>query len=148
MNRNFSFFKSVFNLYILWALVLMARAFWYRYTIDYDNEIVNEAYQYSFLIFNIAGIATISVGAVLAWYAQKRKVWAIRLFILFCALYAIDALLLTFQVMDIYKQANQFSLFKGPIAAIAWSILAVHAVFPRPYKALKTDAPKSGAPLS
>ncbi len=144
MNHNISFIKSVFNLYVLWGLILIARAFWYQYTKDFESEAVNEV----FIIFNIAGIATISVGAILAWYAEKRKVWAIRLFILFCALYAIDALLLTFQVMDIYKQANQVSLFRGPIAAIVWSFLAVLAVFPRPNKALKSDAPKSGAPLS
>jgi hypothetical protein len=132
--------KSIFVVYMAWVLILVPRAIWVVYTSDYREKVGDDTFQYFVLMFTTLLTITLIIGAVLAWLTQKGNVWARWVFILFCAFYAIDSLLGTLQITDMYKQTYQYGWFRGPVSVVVWAVLAWLAWYSRPNKAPQSDA--------
>jgi len=136
--------NSLFIAYIVWVLILASRGIWFIYTGDMKQNDDSETFRYFVIMMITMTIVTHGAGIALAWFTQKGNVWAKWLFIFFCIYFAVDSLLGTLQITEMYKQINQFSWFRGPVSLVIWLILAGMAWSTSSNKSFK-PTPKSGA---
>ena len=127
-----------------WTLIIVPLGIWNFYISSFKDKIEIDLFQNIFTMFITTIIITYGVGATLAWFTQKGNVWAKWLFLLFCIYFAVDSLLGTLQITEMYKQTNQYNWFRGPFSVVIWSLLAVMTWVKSSNKTFK-PAPKSGA---
>ena len=138
--------EALFFLYMAWAVIVLTRGIWITLAGEFREKIGNEAFQSFFIVFTVVLISILSVGAALAWFATKGNAWAKWLFVTFCFIYAIDSLLGTVQITEMYQYTSKYSWFRGPVSIVVWTMLGGLAFYTRPNKSLKSGTPQSGAP--
>lgn len=140
--------KPVFTMYLVWVVALTAHAVAVFVNSDWLASLPTSMSNFVIQLFVAAFGAHYILGAALAWLTDAGRLWARRLFIVFCFVLAIDCFLGTFAIGPLYENIPRaYGLFRGPISFVVWCCLLWLAWSTKPNTAVKRDAPQAARPL-
>jgi hypothetical protein len=73
-----------------WSVILAFHGSWVVLTSEFGENIGEEAFRNLVIVFYVGFLLFSALGAFLAWFAQKKQLWAIWLFVAYCVYRPID----------------------------------------------------------
>ena len=137
--------KSIFSIYIVWSVILALHGSWVIFTSEFGEKIGVEAFRNFVFMFYLGFLLSFALGALLAWFSQKQKLWALWLFSAYCIYRSIDyiwGVTVRERMEGIVVEASDW--FKGAIIAAVWLLLVGYAWYSRPNKSLQPTAESGG----
>ena len=125
--------KSIFTIYLIWSVILIIYSSLVVLTGELEEKFGSELYRKFLFSFYAVSLFMTAIGALLAWYTQQGKTWAMWLFIIFCLYLSFDAIW-SLKIMESkYSGTVELSDWIGrPIKAVIWLSLAVFAWYTYP----------------
>ena len=83
---------SIFKAYLLWVAAILIHSSWILFTSEFKNVVEGDSFPKFIAIFYAGVLLMLSIGAILAWFSQLGKKWALWLFTLYSLYMSISAL--------------------------------------------------------
>jgi len=126
MNRKY--YKSIFFVFAVWAVILLIHSTWAVFTSEHRQSLVGESFVIFLTMFYSMLVIVFALGGLLAWQAQKGKVWALWLFTLYCLYHAVDSIwTVKFRHNMEGISVDAIDWVRGIVFALVWGGLIVYA---------------------
>jgi len=137
--------KSIFTIYVVWHVILALHGIWVVFTSEFGEKVGEEAFRSYVIMFYLGFLLFFALGAVLAWFTQKQKLWALWLFSVYCIFRSIDEIwgIIVLRRME-GVALDTSDWFKSTLASGVWLFLAGYAWYSRPNKSLQPTAESGG----